>query len=72
MALLRDDKVTVRRGGLTTARFREVMVTPTGPGLTDEQAAHVEYAMASAGATQIPQFPRLVSRLGAPATGPTD
>ena len=72
MALLRDDKVTVRRGGLTTARFREVMVTPTGPGLTEEQAAHVEHAMAGAGATQVPQFPRLVTRLGAPATGPTD
>ena len=37
MALLRDDKVTVRRGGLTTARYREVMMTPVGPGLTDDQ-----------------------------------
>jgi hypothetical protein len=43
MALLRDDKVTVRRGGLTTARYREVMLTPTGPGLTDEQSAHVQH-----------------------------
>ena len=32
LALLRDDKVTVRRGGLTTARYREVMITPVGPG----------------------------------------
>jgi hypothetical protein len=72
MALLRDDKVTVRRGGLTTARFREVMLTPTGPGLSEEQAAHVEHALAGAGATQVVRFPRLVSRLGAPATGPTD
>lgn len=72
MALLRDDKVTVRRGGLTTARFREVMLTPTGPGLTDEQAAHVARALANAGATQVGRFPRLVTRLGAPATGLTD
>ncbi len=33
VALLRDDKVTVRRNGLTTARYREVMLTPVGPGL---------------------------------------
>ncbi|MET1007065.1 MAG: hypothetical protein ABWX96_16070 [Propionibacteriaceae bacterium] len=72
MALLRDDKVTVRRGGLTTARYREVMVTPTGPGLTEEQQTHVERALANAGATQVSKFPRLVTRLGAPATGPTD
>jgi hypothetical protein len=30
LALLRDDKVTVRRGGLTTARYREVLITPWG------------------------------------------
>jgi hypothetical protein len=72
MALLRDDKVTVRRGGLTTARYREVMITPTGPGLTDEQVAHVGHALSGVGATQVSRFPRLVARLGAPATGPTD
>jgi hypothetical protein len=72
MALLRDDKVTVRRGGLTTARYREVMLTPTGPGLSEEQATHVHQALANAGATQVDRFPRLVTRLGAPATGPTD
>lgn len=72
LALLRDDKVTVRRGGLTTARFREVMLTPTGPGLTEVQVDHVDHALASAGATLVTRFPRLVTRLGAPATGPTD
>ena len=72
MALLRDDKVTVRRGGLTTARYREVMITPVGPGLTDDQVGWVDRAMLQAGATSVPRFPRLVSRLGAPATGPTD
>lgn len=72
MALLRDDKVTVRRGGLTTARYREVLLTPTGPGLTDEQASHLARALAGSGATVVSEFPRLMTRLGAPATGPTD
>ncbi len=72
MALVRDDKVTVRRGGLTTARFREVMLTPTGPGLTSEQAAHLHRQLTGAGGTQTPKFPELVTRLGAPATGMTD
>jgi hypothetical protein len=72
LALLRDDKVTVRRGGLTTARYREVMMTPIGPGITDEQTAWLDRAFIQAGATYVPRFPRLVHRLGAPATGPTD
>ncbi len=72
MALLRDDKVTVRRAGLTTARYREVMITPIGEGLNDEQVTWLDRALVQAGATQVPRFPRLVTRLGAPATGPTD
>jgi hypothetical protein len=72
VALLRDDRVTVRRGGLTTARYREVLITPVGPGLTDEQVAWLDRALLQSGATHVARFPRLVSRLGAPATGPTD
>ncbi|HEY6683536.1 MAG TPA: hypothetical protein VI030_11215 [Propionibacteriaceae bacterium] len=72
LALLRDDKVTVRRGGLTTARYREVLITPVGAGLSDEQLSFLDRALLQAGATHVPRFPRLVSRLGAPATGPTD
>ena len=72
LALLRDDRVTVRRGGLTTARYREVTITPVGPGLTEDQQAWVERAVLGAGATRVPRFPRLVHRLGAPANGPTD
>ena len=72
LALLRDDKVTVRRGGLTTARYREVMITPIGPGLTEQQAAWLDRAISQAGATAVPRFARLVTRLGAPATGLTD
>lgn len=72
LALLRDDKVTVRRGGLTTARYREVMLTPMGSALNEEQGLHLARVLANAGATQVTRFPRLVTRLGAPATGPTD
>jgi hypothetical protein len=72
MALLRDDKVTVRRGGLTTARYREVMVTPVGPGLTEEQDFWLCQVLGQAGATAMDKFPRLVTRLGAPSNGLTD
>jgi hypothetical protein len=72
LALLRDDKVTVRRGGLTTARYREVMLTPVGPGLSDDQRAFVDRAFRNVGANRVPRFPRLVTRLGAPATGSSD
>lgn len=72
VALLRDDKVTVRRNGLTTARYREVMMTPIGPGLNAAQAAWLGECLGSAGATEIERFPRLARRLGAPATGPSD
>ena len=70
LALLRDDKVTVRRGGLTTARYREVLITPVGPGLNEAQLAWLDRAFAQSGANRFAKFPRLVSRLGAPATGP--
>jgi hypothetical protein len=72
LALIRDDKVTVRRGGLTTARYREVMLTPVGPGLSHDQRASVDRAFRSVGANRVPRFPRLVTRLGAPATGSSD
>lgn len=72
VALLRDDKVTVRRNGLTTARYREVMLTPVGPGVDDAQAEWLGQCLAAAGGTEIERFPRLVRRLGAPATGPSD
>lgn len=72
VALLRDDKVTVRRNGLTTARYREVMLTPVGPGVDETQTAWLAQCFAAAGATEVERFPRLVRRLGAPATGPSD
>jgi CHAD domain len=72
VALLRDDRVTVRRGGLTTARYREVMMTPIGPGLTEDQDFWLSQVLGMSGATRVEKFPRLVARLGAPANGLTD
>ena len=72
IGLLRDDKVTVRRGGLTIARYREVVLTPVGTGLNQVQADWLDRCLQESGATVLPRFPRLVRRLGAPATGPTD
>ena len=72
VALLRDDKVTVRRNGLITARYREVMMTPVGPGLDTAQSSWLRECLTSVGATELDRFPRLVRRLGAPATGPSD
>jgi hypothetical protein len=72
LALLRDDKVTVRRGGLTIARYREVMLTPVGPGLSHDQRAFVDRRFRAVGANRVSRFPRLVTRLGAPATGASD
>lgn len=71
-AVLRDDKVTVRRAGVTTARYREVTLTPTGAGLTAEQREWLADTLSGAGGTWVAEFPPLVSRLGAPATGLTD
>lgn len=72
VALLRDDRVTVRRGGLTTARYREVTVTGVGAGLGEAQLNWLDRAFASTGATEVSTFPWLTTRLGAPATGVTD
>ncbi len=60
LALLRDDKVTVRRGGLTTARYREVMLDAgrTGAGsaagglarpVPDRRGRHGAHAVPAAG-----------------------
>src|SRR3712207_4695932 len=54
-ALLRDDRVTVRRGGLTTARYREVTITPVGPGLDEDQQDFVERALLGVGSTLVPR-----------------
>ena len=72
VALLRDERVTISRGGLITARYREATLGPVGSGLDLPQADWVDHAITSLGATRVAEFPGLASRLGAPATGRTD
>lgn len=71
LATLRDEQVTVKRSGLTTARYREVTLLPTDE-LTPEQRSWVEDAIMQVGGAQTTGFPSFVSRLGAPATGRSD
>lgn len=71
LATLRDEKITIRRNGLTTSRFREVTLLPT-PAMTGAQRRHLTEALLLAGGTQVDAFPDLVTRLGAPAIGLTD
>lgn len=70
VARLRDERVTIRRGGLTTARYREVTLTPEQA--TDTQLAWLEEAMIQIGAARVEAFPTFVARMGAPAMGGPD
>ncbi|MGO1972534.1 MAG: hypothetical protein ACTH2Q_06200 [Propionibacteriaceae bacterium] len=72
LALVRDDRVTIRRGGVAIARFREVSWQTVGAGPTTAGRAWLEQALVAGGATPVERFPDLVHRLGAPATGRTD
>ncbi|MFC7623267.1 hypothetical protein [Microlunatus sp. GCM10028923] len=72
LALLRDDRMTVRRAGVTTARYREVTLAGTDTGPTAEQRTWLVETLNGVGGTRIDEFPPLVQRLGAPATGLTD
>ncbi|MFV0430244.1 MAG: hypothetical protein ACK5KO_12565 [Arachnia sp.] len=71
LAMVQDDKVTVRRDGVTTARYRETSVTPSNR-LTPQQREFIVSSMASASATAVGEFPSLQQRLGPPATGLSD
>ena len=69
-AIVRDDRVTVRRSGMTTARYREVTITASQP-LTGQQRDFLASAALSVNATIVDEFPTLRQRIGAPATGLT-
>lgn len=71
LGCLQDDRVTIRRGGVTTARYREVTIDPAAV-LTAEQESWLTGAMLAAGGAQVDAFPALPTRLGTPATGLTD
>lgn len=71
LAEITDEKVTIRRSGLTTARYRQVTIAPTKQ-LSAQQREFVMSAMAAISATAVSSFPTLQQRLGPPATGLTD
>lgn len=72
VAVLRDDHVTIRRGGVAVARYREVSWQPVGAGLSAPARHWLEQALIAAGGTPLTRFPDLVHRLGTPAVGLTD
>lgn len=72
LGVLSDAKVTIRRGGVTTSRFREVIVGSVRKGLNPDQLAWIEQTLVEAGGTSVTTFPSLARRLGAPATNDTD
>jgi hypothetical protein len=69
---LLDVRVTIRRGGVTTARFREIRLMPGPTPLSAAQLDWLTRALMSAGGTVVDEFPSLATRLGTPATGLTD
>lgn len=69
---LRDSRATVRRGGVTTSRYRELTIEPGPGGLTQQQADWLAGSLLAAGGTQVDAFPNLAARLGTPATGLSD
>lgn len=71
LAVIDDEQVTVRRGGVTTARYREVTISPS-KHLTPQQAEFIIDSMETVSATFVDRFPTLQQRLGPPATGLTD
>ncbi|OYN98823.1 hypothetical protein [Enemella evansiae] len=72
VAVLRNEAVQVRSGGVTTARYRQLTLTGVGNRLTSGQAAWLTESLNAAGGTQVAGFPPLAQRLGAPATGLSD
>lgn len=72
VVLVRDDRVTIRRGGVAIARFRDVSWQAVGAGPSDAARDWLEQTLVAGGATPTDGFPGLEQRLGAPATGLTD
>lgn len=67
---VRDERVTIRRSGMITARYREITISPTNH-LTAQQREFLLSAAHAVNATVLDDFPTIQQRLGAPATGLT-
>lgn len=71
LGTLRDERITIRRNGLTTGRSREVTLVPS-PAMTGAQRRFLNESLTMVGGIPVDAFPELVTSLGAPATGLTD
>lgn len=72
LAVLRDDRVQIRSGGLITARYREITLTGAAARLTTAQLTWLTERLVAVGATRVARFAPLTQRLGAPASGLSD
>lgn len=63
LAIIRDDKVSASRSGLTFARYREVTIDPIN--LTRAQIGWLTEMVQHAGGSRLSALPNLVQRLGA-------
>ncbi|NNG20890.1 hypothetical protein HJ590_15255 [Naumannella sp. ID2617S] len=72
VAVLRNEQVQIRTGGVTTARYRQLTLTGHEGRLTGRQVAWLTGTLGAVGAIRVPEFPTLAQRLGAPATGLSD
>lgn len=72
LAILRDDRIQVRSGGVVTASYREVTLTGVANRLTSAQINWVTEVLGGVGGVRVPEFPSLAERIGTPATGLSD
>ncbi len=70
VASLTDDTVTLRRGTVAVARYREVTIVPRG--CSPEAVTWLVDLLESSGATMLAEPVPLAVRMGAPATGMPD
>ncbi|WP_197430149.1 hypothetical protein [Auraticoccus cholistanensis] len=66
-AVVHDDRVTVRRGGVTVSRYREVTLQPVD--LNRKQLGWLTETLQAVGGTRVERLPSPGSRLGVPASG---
>ncbi|WP_114558926.1 CYTH domain-containing protein [Desertihabitans aurantiacus] len=65
-AVLHDDRVTVRRGGMTVTRYREVTLQPVD--LNRKQLGWLTESLQAVGGTRVKELPQPATRLGVPAS----
>ncbi|MGJ6979815.1 hypothetical protein ACSDQ9_04690 [Aestuariimicrobium soli] len=71
LGTLRDEKITIRRGGVTTARYRETTLE-AGPVMTAAQRRFLGDGLMAVGGVRVDEFPDPMHRLGAPGSGLSD